>query len=67
VKLIIEKRNLIIGGAMIIGGALAAYLEPIGGALVSGMGGIVLQVHLEKPAPDPLAKIRAKAAPAKKP
>jgi hypothetical protein len=56
----LEKRNLIIGGSMLIVGAVTAYLEPIGGALLAAAGGVVLQVHVERKAPDPCEKIRTK-------
>jgi hypothetical protein len=59
-ELLIEKKNLIIGGVMLIGGCVIAYLEPIAGALLSGAGGVMLQMRLETKAPDPLAKIRTK-------
>ena len=58
-KFQIDKTYLILGSIAIVSGMMVAFVEPVGGALLSSLGGIGLQLKFD---PEPKKKVIPKKA-----
>lgn len=55
-KFNINKTNMLLGTGTIIGGCIMAFFQPVAGAILGGIGGVLLQLTQELPAPIPAKK-----------